>query len=39
MDPRKYLFSVRAVEKLNKLQDEVRAEPGRAAFRDMMKNL
>ncbi len=40
-DPRKYLFSVRAVEKWNKLPvpEEVRAAPSRAAFRDMIKNL
>ena len=35
-DPRKYAFSVRAVEKWNKLPvpEEVRAAPSRAAFRD-----
>jgi len=38
-DPRKYSFSVRTVEKWNKLPEEVRAAPSRTAFRDMMKNL
>jgi hypothetical protein len=38
-DPIKYSFSVRAVEKWNKLPEEVRAAPSRAAFRDMIKNL
>jgi hypothetical protein len=35
-DPRKYAFSVRAVEKWNKLPEEVRVAPNRAAFRDMI---
>ncbi len=38
-DPGKYSFSVRAVEKWKKLQEEVRAARNRAAFIDMMKNL
>jgi hypothetical protein len=37
--PRKYSFSVRAVEKWNKLLEEVRAAPRRAAFRYMIQNL